>query len=632
VPEIIAGKYEVQQTIGRGGMGTVYKAVQRSLDRVVAIKMLSEELASDPEFRARFQQEATVVARLSHPNIVAVYDIEPHNHTFCIIMEYLEGENLQAKIDRDVTLPERDVVLIGAQVARALGYAHSQGIIHRDVKPDNVHVTPKGVAKVMDFGIARFLDSKLKTQTGISMGTPKFMSPEQVTGKNVDGQTDLYSLGVCLYYCLAGRPPFDGENAIAVATRHLYEQPEPPSRFNTSISPAVEKVIMRALEKQKAERYSTGFDMADALEGTLGIKSPIRIADETASGVYAGATQKIAVQAMGGGSTAELALTEPADTTPTDDVLASTDRNRSPRGPGWSNVTPVPMRSVAGEFGDFSAPGSTPAVTDPAQDPAQALRKWWPILAAMVVVLGIIAAWVAFGRGADATRQEHTGRPSAVSASIEKEYETLAQETQRLESQRRYMEARQKWVDFQRTHPDYERERVEQNIDVLTGRLPVSESKLLAARRQQRGNMLARSNQPLAMAYLEAALELDPQIKLVDVVLKQVQPLVAKSIETRSQVERDTAASALRAGHQASQGGTTNDPQKAEEAFLQAVNTEPENPVNWLALGDFYADARQQRIDDARVAYGAAAKYAEPRPEAAELKRQANNKRAALNQ
>src|SRR5688572_17584076 len=127
MPELIAGKYEVLQVIGRGGMGTVYKAVQRSLDRMVAIKMLSEELAADPEFRARFQQEATVVARLNHPNIVQVYDIEPHNHTFCIIMEFVEGENLQAKIDRDVAMPEQDAVRIGVQVSRALHYAHSQG-------------------------------------------------------------------------------------------------------------------------------------------------------------------------------------------------------------------------------------------------------------------------------------------------------------------------------------------------------------------------------------------------------------------------------------------------------------------------------------------------------------------------
>src|SRR5690606_29320371 len=269
MPDIIADKYEVLETIGRGGMGTVYKARQRNLDRIVAIKMLSEELASDPEFRARFQQEATVVARLNHPNIVQIHDIEVHGNTFCIIMEYVDGENLQAKIDRDVTLPENEIVTIGAQVARALAYAHSRGVIHRDIKPDNIHVTPKGVAKVMDFGIARFLDSKLKTQTGISMGTPKFMSPEQVTGKNVDGQTDLYSLGICLYYCLAGRPPFEGENAISVATRHLYEQPEPPSKLNPSISPAVEKAILKALEKQKNNRYKTGTEMADALEAAV---------------------------------------------------------------------------------------------------------------------------------------------------------------------------------------------------------------------------------------------------------------------------------------------------------------------------------------------------------------------------
>ena len=180
--ELIAGKYEILEVIGRGGMGTVYKARQHNLDRIVALKMLSEEMASDPEFRARFQQEAQVVARLNHPNIVAVYDIEPYQATFCIIMEFVDGKSLQKIIDEG-GLPERDVLLIGAQIARALHYAHEQGVVHRDVKPDNILVTRENIAKITDFGIARFRESKLRTQTGISMGTPRFMSPEQEIGR-----------------------------------------------------------------------------------------------------------------------------------------------------------------------------------------------------------------------------------------------------------------------------------------------------------------------------------------------------------------------------------------------------------------------------------------------------------------
>ncbi|MGC8842152.1 MAG: serine/threonine protein kinase, partial [Candidatus Sumerlaeaceae bacterium] len=206
--ELIAGKYEILEEIGRGGMGSVYKAYQQNLDRIVAIKILSPELASDPDFRARFQREAKIVARLVHPNIVAVYDIEPHANTCCIIMEYVDGQSLQKLIEA-AALDERTTLLIGAQIARALHYAHEHGVIHRDVKPDNILVTPQKVAKITDFGIARFREGKFRTQTGVSMGTPRFMSPEQLTGHELDGRCDLYSLGVCLYYCLTGRVPFD---------------------------------------------------------------------------------------------------------------------------------------------------------------------------------------------------------------------------------------------------------------------------------------------------------------------------------------------------------------------------------------------------------------------------------------
>ncbi|MGI8907860.1 MAG: protein kinase domain-containing protein [Candidatus Sumerlaeaceae bacterium] len=627
MPEMIAGKYEVLQTIGRGGMGTVYKAVQRNLDRVVAIKMLSEELASDPEFRARFQQEATVVARLSHPNIVAVYDIEPHNHTFCIIMEYLDGENLQAKIDRDVTLAERDIVLIGAQVARALGYAHSQGIIHRDVKPDNIHVTPKGVAKVMDFGIARFLDSKLKTQTGISMGTPKFMSPEQVTGKNVDGQTDLYSLGVCLYYCLAGRPPFDGENAIAVATRHLYEQPEPPSRYNTSISIAVEKVIMRALEKQKNERYATGFDMADALEGTLGIRSPIRISDDSGSGVYSGATQKITLQAVGGGM-AEIDVTEPMELTPGGGINmpAPHSQNQSPRGRGWSNVTPVPMRSVAGGLDDFSGPEPA-SPTRPAGEALKtrsALRRWWPAFAAASLLTAGVA-YLAFGKTAGPARTIVTGG-TLTQPSVAHQFQVLQQQSDVLESQKRYGEARKRWAEFQSANRDYERATVEERIDQLTGMLPLSEKALLAERRRQKGLSLVASKEAVAAAYLQAAEDLDPQAsKFAASQLHRILPLINARRNSPSEAERQGAQDALNTAKRLSSTGSQSNPREAEDAFLQAVSLEPGNGSNWIALADFYQ--QQHRKDDARVMYAAAAHYGTP-----DIKRDADRKRNALNQ
>lgn len=595
-PQVIAGKYEVLETIGRGGMGTVYKAVQRNLDRVVAVKMLSEDLASDPEFRARFQQEATVVARLSHPNIVAVYDIETHNHTFCIIMEYLEGENLQAKIDRDVTLPERDVVLIGAQVSRALGYAHSQGIIHRDIKPDNIHVTPAGVAKVMDFGIARFLDSKLKTQTGISMGTPKFMSPEQVTGKNVDGQTDLYSLGVCLYYCLAGRPPFDGENAIAVATRHLYEQPEPPSRFNQSITPAVEKVVMRALEKQKAERYATGFDLADALEGTLGIKTPIRIAEEGAAEIYAGATQRMSVQQVGGAAAEMYLEDEPGNSDPSMEAATAGTPQRLRRS-GWANITPVKVRSMSG-LDDFKSPNLTPTsrTSTTAAQAIQATRRWWPAIAAFALFC-VGGAYLAFHGGADKLPIQ-TDPASSAPRSVQEEYFQVLRNAQEQSRSGRPAEAIDLLQSFSKRHPNFKTEEIQDQMHVYQSQLPVTSDELIQ-RRVRLGNRFAAENPAVATAYLRtvtpeqsrfAANRLPTLVSMVDRPLKlsEVEKVTAENAFSRAQKQRD--------------GGAGGSSKEAEDAYLNAIKINHENARYWIGLGDFYRS--QGRIDDARVMYG----------------------------
>lgn len=613
MPELIAGKYEVLQTIGRGGMGTVYKAVQRNLDRVVAIKMLSEDLASDPEFRARFQQEATVVARLSHPNIVAVYDIEPHNHTFCIIMEYLEGENLQAKIDRDVTLPERDVVLIGAQVARALGYAHSQGIIHRDIKPDNIHVTPKGIAKVMDFGIARFLDSKLKTQTGISMGTPKFMSPEQVTGKNVDGQTDLYSLGVCLYYCLAGRPPFDGENAIAVATRHLYEAPEPPSRFNTSITHAVEKVILRALEKQKPDRYSNGFEMADALEGTLGIRSPIRIAEE-ASEVYAGATQKIAVQSVVGNAVAVSDMTPVEGITPADARKLMDTTSAIEGASAQGEISPA-TRQVPG-IDDYELPSSAQySSVRRAVASRPFLAKYWPALVlAATVLLVIIVAFAIRGRTNSLPGSDSGAETSATTLGAEQDFQQTQNQANQLVQQGKIGEAVAAWNNLlvRYTSPRYDdfRRRIDQQKNQLVAQAPLRESDVLYDYRRTKANQLMKrtgetQNPALAMAYLQGMIDLRPQERLWATQYRQLEGQTSQALQARTQAQRDAAAASRTEGRRLASSNAPGDFRKAEDAFVNAIRNEHERAENWLALADFYESRRL--LDDARVMYRAAA-------------------------
>lgn len=588
--EIIAGKYEVMETIGRGGMGTVYKARQRNLDRIVAIKMLSEELASDPEFRARFQQEATVVARLNHPNIVQVHDIEEHNKTFCIIMEFVEGENLQAKIDRDVTLPEKEVAAIGAQVGRALAYAHSRGIIHRDIKPDNIHVTPKGVAKVMDFGIARFLDSKLKTQTGISMGTPKFMSPEQVTGKNVDGQTDLYSLGICLYYCLAGRPPFDGENAISVATRHLYEQPEPPAKLNSSISPAVEKVVLKALEKQKPNRYLTGTEMAEALEAAVGMKTPLRV-DSEADERFAGATQKLPAQSYGEVSSTPIPASVPG----------MNGEGETPAGSG--QMTPLSSRSVPELEDDFRTPRGENQVNDPTRSFRLSLVVFGGLVIFAVVLLIALVLWL---RRSDA-RMADMDNPAARLISPADRIESVDSEADRLVAGGQVRGARDLWLKFRSQYPDVQSGRVTEELWEIEGRLPVSETEVLAERRYEEAfNHLNKQERAIAFAYLKAATQLSPELEKSAITSNTLQNLQRKLAASPGPGDVEAAEAALARAEPLLQN--ENSFRDAQPLLVQAVEQDYANPIYWSKLGDFFL--RTGNIDSARVMYGEAVRRA----------------------
>lgn len=597
--EIIAGKYEVLETIGRGGMGTVYKSRQRNLDRIVAIKMLSEELASDPEFRARFQQEATVVARLNHPNIVQVHDIEEHNKTFCIIMEFVEGENLQAKIDRDVTLPEYEVVAIGAQVSRALAYAHSRGIIHRDIKPDNIHVTPKGVAKVMDFGIARFLDSKLKTQTGISMGTPKFMSPEQVTGKNVDGQTDLYSLGICMYYCLAGRPPFDGENAISVATRHLYEQPELPSKLNSSISPAVEKVILKALEKQKPNRYATGTEMAEALEAAVGMKTPLRVDSDTNEN-YAGATQKMVAHSYGEViTTPETGVVKP----PSDEVAAAG---------AAGGVTPLSARSVPELDSDFRTPQGARGTEVSSRSFKVSLVVFGGLVMLAVIVLIALVVWL---RQSDA-RVADMSNPAARLISPAERIESVNAESDRLMAGGNITDARQLWLNFRREYPDVQTNRVNAELREVELQFPLKETEVLAERRYSEAfNHLNKAERALAYAYLKAAIAMSPEIANSAVTTNTLQNLQVKLRPVPNPAAVQVAAAAYEQAQKL--GETEADSEVVGQLLVQAVESDYVNPKYWEQLGDFFL--RTGNIDGARVMYGEGAQRAITVEQQAEL-------------
>ena len=260
--QVYNGRYELHRRIARGGMAEVFLAKDALLDRPVALKVLFPEFSTDPSFVARFRREAQSVANLSHPNIVSVYDWGEEASTYFIVMEYVEGRSL-AQIIRDegVLHPDR-AADITADTAAALGFAHRNGVVHRDVKPGNILIGRSGTVKVADFGIARAASaSENLTQTGTVMGTATYFSPEQARGEDVDPRSDVYSLGVVLYEMVTGSPPFSGDNPVSVAYKHVQETPEPPSARNRDVPPALEAITLKAMHKDPGGRYASAEEL-----------------------------------------------------------------------------------------------------------------------------------------------------------------------------------------------------------------------------------------------------------------------------------------------------------------------------------------------------------------------------------
>jgi eukaryotic-like serine/threonine-protein kinase len=269
---ILDGRYQLGSLLGVGGMARVYLATDRVLERQVAVKVLSPSDAQDPVFVERFRREARSAARLSHPNIVAVFDSGADADQPYLVMEYVPGQSLAQLLHRQGRLAPRRAVELAIQVGAALAAAHAQGLVHRDIKPANVLVGPDGQVKVTDFGIAKAAAATTLTGTGTVLGTAAYLSPEQAQGGPVDARSDLYGLGCVLYELLCGSPPF-GSGAdrapVATATRHLSEPPEPPSMRNPQVNPALDQVVLTALAKDPAQRYQSATDMQEALQGVL---------------------------------------------------------------------------------------------------------------------------------------------------------------------------------------------------------------------------------------------------------------------------------------------------------------------------------------------------------------------------
>lgn len=260
---VVDGRYRIDYLIGSGGMADVWLAEDLELPRRVALKVLHERYARDPEFIARFRREAESAASLQHVNIVSIFDRGQVGDTYYIAMAYLEGRTLRDLISLGLTPPES--VAIVRQILEAAGFAHRRGIVHRDFKPLNVIVDETGLATVTDFGIARAGISEI-TEEGSIMGTVHYLSPEQAQGYEVSPQSDLYSIGVILYECLTGRVPFDGQTPVAVTLQQLKEDPVPPSAYNRAVSPALDAVVLRALQREPYERYPDAESFIAALD------------------------------------------------------------------------------------------------------------------------------------------------------------------------------------------------------------------------------------------------------------------------------------------------------------------------------------------------------------------------------
>jgi eukaryotic-like serine/threonine-protein kinase len=258
------GQYRIDARVARGATSTIYKAYQEKLDRYVAVKVLSPHFIDEPGFLDRFYQEARAVARLDHPNILPVYDFDQVGEIVYIVMKYVNTGTLRNVMRGPLDLPY--TVEIVTQVGLALGYAHKQGVVHRDIKPGNILIADNNWALLTDFGLAKILEGNQRlTRTGAGVGTPEYMSPEQAQGKPTDGRADLYSLGAMLYEMLTGRLPFESESGIAVAMKHVSDPVKPPRMYRPDLPPAVEQVIMTALEKDPDRRHPTAEAMLTAL-------------------------------------------------------------------------------------------------------------------------------------------------------------------------------------------------------------------------------------------------------------------------------------------------------------------------------------------------------------------------------
>jgi tRNA A-37 threonylcarbamoyl transferase component Bud32 len=325
---VLNDRYEIEQPLGRGGMAQVFRATDRVLGRPVAVKVLDRKYKDDAKFVTRFRREAQSAAGINHPNVVSVYDTGSEDGLHYIVMEYVDGDTLADLLQREGPLTAGRAVSIAEPVARALEAAHEKGMVHRDVKPGNIMVDSSGTVKVVDFGIARAAADDTLTQTGTVLGTAAYLSPEQAQGETVDARSDVYSLGCVLYEMTTGRPPFTADSTLAVAYKHVREDPVPPSRLNPDVPPELDAVVMTALAKDPAARYPSGGAMREALSAA-------------ATGEMPAAVGVAPTEPLAGGDTA--VMTQPATVPAT---VAPDERRGAPAWLPWAVIGVIVLALV----------------------------------------------------------------------------------------------------------------------------------------------------------------------------------------------------------------------------------------------------------------------------------------------
>jgi serine/threonine protein kinase len=290
--------YKIIERLGKGGMGDIYKAIQDPLNRVVALKVLPPQFGRDEEFAKRFEIEAKAISLLQHQNIVSIYEYGEENGYRYFAMQFVDGRDLSRHIAERKGMAVDEIIDFSKQICRGLRYAHNNNVVHRDIKPQNILIEKSNVVKLSDFGIAKIFSGSDITMTGFTLGTPEYMSPEQALGKNIDHQTDIYSLGVVMYEMLVKKPPFTGSDPMSVAYKQVHEQAPPPSARRRDTPKRLELIILKALKKNKEERYESVEEMLDHL-------------DSVDPGELAGTPTTAALPVAGAGA---------------DDTRASTDR------------------------------------------------------------------------------------------------------------------------------------------------------------------------------------------------------------------------------------------------------------------------------------------------------------------